>query len=218
MRRQVIRDLGDDVAMVLAHVADGRDPDRAAHLEILKGGDAIREPFRRHAIVAQLVEQIARLLILRQQLEHPKVERRGTVQQRAGVRVYPERRRGAAIRPERVDDAEGDRDHRHERRGGADGHANERQIHFLDTALRAVRLDVLALRMVIGHEEVVVDLRHAPSVARPSGGELSTMQCSPRGNRSLLGSRSRMCDRSTSDRVCGCPSAPVRMRTSLAPR
>ena len=35
--QQVVRDLGDHVAVVLAHVPDGRDPHRARHLHVQEG-------------------------------------------------------------------------------------------------------------------------------------------------------------------------------------
>ncbi|PYQ44995.1 MAG: hypothetical protein DMF77_05655 [Acidobacteria bacterium] len=52
----------------------------------------------------------------------------------------------------------------------------------------------------------------------PRGGEVSTMQCRPRGRRSRLGSRSTMPHVSTRTRFWGWPRLPVRILTSVAPR
>ena len=52
----------------------------------------------------------------------------------------------------------------------------------------------------------------------PSGGDVSTVQCSPRAMRSWLGWRRTIPHFSTRLRFCGCPRLPVRMRTSCAPR
>src|SRR6266571_736700 len=56
-----------------------------------------------------------------------------------------------------------------------------------------------------------------PVLAEPSGGEVSTMQCRPRGRRSLFGSCRAMPQRATRLRFWGWPRLPVRIRTSRAP-
>ena len=56
-----------------------------------------------------------------------------------------------------------------------------------------------------------------PVLAPPSGGEVSTMQCRPRGRRSLFGSCRTMPQRATRLRFWGWPRLPVRIRTSRAP-
>src|SRR5438552_3712367 len=55
---QLAGDLRDDVAMVVAHVAHGGDAHAALGLQVLEGGRAVLEPFRGHAVVAQVVEHL----------------------------------------------------------------------------------------------------------------------------------------------------------------
>ena len=206
--------------MVVAHVADGRDAHAARGLHVLEGGRAVVEPLRRHAVVAQVVEHLFRLLVARQLLEHPEVERGRAVQERAGVGVDAEGGRGPALRTELL---------RARRRPAASTAMNDEveptgrptngELHPAHALGAAVRLHLLGVGVVVGHEEV---LAHGLHLGRccdmPSGGEVSTMQCRPRGRRSRLGSCSTMPHVATRLRFCGWPRLPVRMRTSVAPR
>ena len=153
--QQLGRDLRDHVAVGVAHEPDRRDAHLARHLLVAERRRAVGVPLRRHAVVAQLVQDVLRLLRAREQLEHLEVERRRAVEQSARVGVDAERRRGLLGGAQAVEHVEHRRQHGHERRGGADGEPDERQPHALDALGAAVLLHLGRIRVVVGHEEVV---------------------------------------------------------------
>jgi hypothetical protein len=112
---QLVGDLRDHVAMVVAHVAHGRDAHAALRLHVGEAGRAVFEPFRGHAVVAQVVEHFFRLGVARELLEHPEVEWGRAMEERARVRVDAEGGGGAALGTELVEEAEGGGHHGHER-------------------------------------------------------------------------------------------------------
>ena len=115
--QQVAGHFGDDVAVLLPDVADRCDAHRASGLHVLDGDCAVGVPLRRHAIVAQLIQQILSVLVAGQHFEHAEVEGRGSVQERAGVGVDTQGRRGTALRAQLVEQSEARAENRHEGRG-----------------------------------------------------------------------------------------------------
>ena len=165
--QQIARDLGDHVPVLVGHPADGRDLHRPLSHHPLGRDGLVRVPLGGHAIVAKLRQNVPRLFIARELLEHPEVEGRRAVQQGARIRVDAECRRGASLGPDVVPDAKGETDRRHESGGRPHGQSDEGMPDRAHTLLLALPLDLFEARVVIGHEEEVALGDDARGVAGP---------------------------------------------------
>ena len=164
--QQLVRDLRDHVAVRRrARSPRARRARAPVDLQVAEGGGAVGVPLRRHAVVAQLVEDVLRLLVARQHLEHPEVERRRAVQQRARVGVDAERGRGPA-RPGPGSSSTSKAAASTAMNADVEptGSPTNGRLDAPHALGPAVLLDLVRVGVVVGHEEVLLHRLARPGV------------------------------------------------------
>ena len=218
--QQLVGDLRDHVAVVVAHVADRRRcAPRPSPPGCWKAARAVGVPLRRHAVVAQVVERC------------PASPRRASASRTSGSRAAS--RRAAArscpcrcrARPPRGPRAQRRPARRRPAASAAmnaevepTGRPTNASLHAPHALRPAVLLDLVRVGVVVGHEEVLLHRLHAARV-RHARAAARCPPCSEPARQAARcsGRAASMPQRATRLRFCGWPRLPVRMRTSLAP-